>query len=169
VPAHLLRLFGIHQRLHRYVPRHDYLSGPSNPIADAASRDFNLSWPHLLKSLTPYLPKRASCQVWTPSNEVVSSVITALQNKRSTPESLWAEPRQPVQPRRSGKTTVLTWASTPFSKPSKTKYQSYKSLHSEFAVENLCPTAIPSSLDRLKITYGTLHRRSKVWGPRTNA
>ena len=78
VPAHLLRLFGIHQRLHRYVPRHDYLSGPSNPIADAASRDFNLSWPHLLNSLSPYLPKRASCQVWTPSNEVVSSVITAL-------------------------------------------------------------------------------------------
>ena len=25
VPAHLLRLFGIHQRFHRYVPRHDYL------------------------------------------------------------------------------------------------------------------------------------------------
>ncbi|CAK9058977.1 Uncharacterized protein (Fragment), partial [Durusdinium trenchii] len=25
VPPHLLRLFGIHQRLHRYVPRHDYI------------------------------------------------------------------------------------------------------------------------------------------------
>ena len=29
-PASLLRLFGIHQKFHRYVPRHDYLSGPSN-------------------------------------------------------------------------------------------------------------------------------------------
>ncbi|EJK75874.1 hypothetical protein THAOC_02391 [Thalassiosira oceanica] len=37
VPAHLLRLFGIHQRFRRYVPRHDYLASPSNPIADAAS------------------------------------------------------------------------------------------------------------------------------------
>ncbi|KAK1732369.1 hypothetical protein QTG54_016948 [Skeletonema marinoi] len=37
VPAHLLRLFGLHQRFHRYVPRHDYLSGPSNPVADATS------------------------------------------------------------------------------------------------------------------------------------
>ena len=37
VPAHLLRLFGIHQRFHRYIPRHDYLAGPSNPIADALS------------------------------------------------------------------------------------------------------------------------------------
>ena len=27
-PAHLLRLFGIHQRIHRYVPRFDYISGP---------------------------------------------------------------------------------------------------------------------------------------------
>ena len=41
VPAHLLRLFGIHRRFHRYVPRHDYLAGPSNPIADALSRDFD--------------------------------------------------------------------------------------------------------------------------------
>jgi hypothetical protein len=169
VPAHLLRLFGIHQRLHRYVPRHDYLSGPSNPIADATSRDFHLSWPHLLRNLSPYFPQRASCQIWKPSKEVVSSVITALQGKRSTPESLWVEPRLPVRFGRPGKTTVLTWAPTPFSKPSKTKYQSYKSLHSEFAVENLHPRAIPSSLDRLKITYGTLHRRSKVWGPLTHA
>ena len=28
-PAYLLRLFGIHQRYHRYVPRFDYISGPS--------------------------------------------------------------------------------------------------------------------------------------------
>ena len=165
VPAHLLRLFGIHQRFHRYVARHDYLSGPSNPVADATSRDFHLSWSELLTSLSPYLPKGASCQIWTPTNESVSSVISALQRKRLPPESLWAEPRPPRPSGRSGKTSVLTWASTPFSKPSKTKYHSYKSLHSEYVLENLHPMAIPSSLDRLKITYGTLHRRSKVWGP----
>ena len=43
VPAYLLRMFGIHQRYHRYVPRFDYISGPSNPVADALSRDFRLS------------------------------------------------------------------------------------------------------------------------------
>ncbi|KAL7523020.1 hypothetical protein ACHAWF_000323, partial [Thalassiosira exigua] len=43
-PAYLLRLFGIHQRFHRYVPRFDYLSGASNHIADALSRDFHLTW-----------------------------------------------------------------------------------------------------------------------------
>jgi len=35
VPAYLLRLFGVHECFHRYVPCHDYLSGLSNPIADA--------------------------------------------------------------------------------------------------------------------------------------
>ena len=166
-PAHLLRLFGIHQRFHRYVPRHDYLSGPSNPVADATSRDFHLAWPDLIDSLSPFLPQKASCQIWTPNKEIVSSVISALQRKRVNPESLWVEPKQPLQSGRSGKTTVLTWASIPFSKPSKTKYQSYKSLHSEYVLANLRPEAIPSSLDRSKITFGTLHRRSLVWGPTT--
>ncbi|GFH55146.1 hypothetical protein CTEN210_11622 [Chaetoceros tenuissimus] len=38
VTHQLLRLFGIHQRFHRYVPRHDYISGPSNPLADDSSQ-----------------------------------------------------------------------------------------------------------------------------------
>ena len=167
VPAHLLRLFGIHQRYHRYVPRHDYLAGPSNPVADATSRDFHLTWPELTTSLAPYLPKRASCQIWTPSDEIVSSVLSALQRKRLPPESLWVAPNPPRPYGTYGKGSVLNWASTPFSKPSKTKYQSYHSSHSEYVLANLQPGAIPSSLDRLKITYGTLHRRPRAWGPMT--
>lgn len=169
-PAHLLCLFGIHQRFHRYVPRHDYLSCPSNPVADATSRDFHLAWPDLIDSLSPFLLQKDSCQIWTPNKEIVSSVISALQRKRVNPESLWVEPEQPLQSGRSGKTAVLTWASIPFSKPSKTKYQSYKSLHIEYVLENLRPEAIPSSLDRSKITYGMLHQgggqrpTEEAWG-----
>ena len=55
-PAHLLRLFGIHQRFHRYVPRHDYFSGPSNLMADALSRDFELAWEELMARLEHHLP-----------------------------------------------------------------------------------------------------------------
>jgi hypothetical protein len=58
-PAYLLRLFGMHQRYHRYVPRFDYLSGPSNHIADALSRDFHLSWSQLIISLSDFLPQNA--------------------------------------------------------------------------------------------------------------
>ena len=59
-PAHLLRMFGIHQRYHRYVPRHDYLSGPSNPVADALSRDFHLKW--VAQLAEPPHPRR-QCQM----------------------------------------------------------------------------------------------------------
>jgi Reverse transcriptase (RNA-dependent DNA polymerase). len=45
VPPYLLRLLGMHQRLHHYVPRHDYIPGGSNPLADDASRLFHLSDP----------------------------------------------------------------------------------------------------------------------------
>ncbi len=43
-PAYLLRLFRMHQWFNRYVPRFDYISGPSYPIADSLSRNFDLNW-----------------------------------------------------------------------------------------------------------------------------
>jgi hypothetical protein len=167
-PAYLLRLFGIHQRFHRYVPRFDYLSGPSNHIADAASRDFDLPWPELYSQLKPFFPQNVGYQLYHPSPQIVSAVISALLRKQSSRESLLVEPKPPTQYGNSGSSSPLKWASTPFSKPSRTKYQSYKSLDNEFVLENLQPTEIQSGLDRLKITYGTLPRRSSTWGPMTH-
>ena len=167
VPAHLLRLFGIHQRYHRYVPRHDYQSGSSNPVADATSRDFHLSWEDLIADLAPLIPQSDTLQVWTPSSQIVSAVISALLKRRSEPGSLLVEPRPPTLSGTSGKSSVCTWPLTPFSKPSRTKYQSYKSSDREYVKEHLQPEAIQSGLERLKITYGRLHKRSEVWGPQT--
>ena len=170
VPAHLLRLFGIHQRFHRYVPRHDYLAGPSNPIADALSRDFELSWRELFDSLRAYLPAGKQCQIWTPTPKVVSAVLAALLKKRQTPDMLLTVPppaqqqdirRQPPPPQ-----PTLQWPSTPLSKPSKTKYSTYTKSADEFLPEDVLPQAIPSGLDRLKVPYGTLKRRPMIWGPR---
>jgi len=168
-PAYLLRLFSMHQRFHQYVPRFDYISGISNHVADALSRDFHLEWPDLISSLSSYFPQNAGYQVWTPSPQIVSAVISALLKKRSARESLMVEPPAPTQAGASGVSSQLTWASTPFSKPSKTKYPCYSSMPNEFVVENLQPTRIQSGLDRLKITYGSLDRRSQVWGPLTPA
>ena len=39
-PAHLLRLFGIHQHYHGYVPQRDYIPGKSNPLTNESSRLF---------------------------------------------------------------------------------------------------------------------------------
>ena len=166
-PAYLLRMFGIHQRYHRYVPRFDYLSGSSNPVADALSRDFHLTLSNVMLNLSHLLPQDVGYQVWTPRPALVSAVISALRRKQSPRESLLVEPTPPSPTGSSGSPSQLNWASTPFSKPSRTKYQSYKSSSSEFVTENLQPKAIQSGLDRLKITYGQLHRRSSPWGPRT--
>ena len=167
-PAYLLRLFGIHQRFHRYVPRFDYLSGASNHIADALSRDFHLTWPLLVDSLERFLPQHVGYQVWTPSPQIVSAVISALLRKRSQRESLLVVPPMPTLSGTYGSiSSPLSWASTPFSKPSKTKFQSFKSSPNEFVAENLLPANVQFGLDRLKITYGSLHRRSSTWGPMT--
>jgi hypothetical protein len=150
-PAYLLRLFGIHQHIHCYIPRLDYISGPSNHVADALSRHFDMTWPHLLSSLAPYIPQLDGCQIWTPSKHIVSAVTSALLRKPSSRESLLAVLPAEPQPGANGSTSPVIWASTPFSKPSMTKYRSYKSLHSEYTVANLQPAAIPSGLDWLRI------------------
>ena len=165
VPAYLLRLFGIHQRFHRYVPRFDYLSGASNLVADALSRDFHLSWPELYSHLSHCFDQAVGYQVWTPPPRLVSAVHFALRRKQSPRESILAAPALPSQRGRSGATSQVNWASTPFSKSSRTKFQSYKSSSNEFVPANLRPEAIQSSLARLKITYGALPRRSSQWGP----
>lgn len=168
VPAHLLRLFGIHQRFHRYVPRHDYLAGPSNPIADALSRDFELSWRELFASLDDYLPANTSCQVWTPTESVVSAVIAALLQKRQQPQALLIAPPEPTPYCHQVATqATLQWPSTPYAKPSSTRYTSYKKSTTEFKLADLTQRAIPSSLDRLKVPYGAIRRRRPIWGPRS--
>ena len=49
-PAYLLRLFGIHQRYHRYVPRFDYIAGSSNYVAVPSHAIFNCRGPRLSHS-----------------------------------------------------------------------------------------------------------------------
>ena len=168
-PAYLLRLFDIHQRYHRYLPRFDYLAGLSNHVADALSRDFHLTWPDIAAKLSPLLPQSPGFQVWTPAPSFVSAVVSALLRKQSPRESLLVVPPPVLDTGRSGSTTATSWASTPFSKPSATKCRCYKSSSSEFAPANLRPAEIESGLDRLKISYGRLRRRSSRWGPRIPA
>ena len=153
----------------RYVPRHDYIAGPSNPIADALSREFQLAWSEILAILAPYLP--TTPQIWTPSPQFVAAVLAALLQRHQPPESVLLLPAVPSYAGRDQQArspATIEWPSTPFSKPSSTKYHTYRSSHDEFIGRNLLPQVIPSSLDRLKITYGSLPRRPPVWGPKSS-
>ncbi len=146
----------MHQRLHRYIPHFDYISGSSNHIADALSRRFDEPWSHCAHSLcSHFLPQVTGFQRWIPSKLIASAVISALHRLPSCSESL-DELLAPPQHGTNGSSLPVTWASTPFSKPSKTKFLSYKSSPNKFIQENLQPTAIPSSLGQLKITCGAL-------------
>ena len=169
VPPHLLRLFGIHQRLHRYVPRHDYIPGGSNPLADDASRLFHLNDHDFLTHFNTMYPQPLSYHYATPTPAMTSAVISALLKKPYNVESLRDEMPAPTPTGTPGAVSQLSWASTPFSKPSRTRYQSYKSSSTEFEKEHLQSTAIPSSLERLKITYGALDKRSPCWATRIHA
>ena len=168
-PAHLLRLFGIHQRYHRYVPRHDYIPGPSNPIADDASRLSHLSNSAFLSHFNKNYPQPIPYQLVPPTPSLLSAVTSALRRRTCNVESLLAEPCLPTAIGQNGSPTQISWASTPYSKPSKIKYPSFKSSCTEFDMANSQPTRIKSSLDRLKSTYGLLHRRTSPWGPQTHA
>ena len=165
--AHLLRLFGLHQRYHRYVPRHDYLSGPSNPLADASSRLFHLPNTQFLSAMNSLYPQKIGFQQLHLEQKVISSVICALQRRRSKMGSLLVEPGPLDQRGPSGKASVLNWPSIPYSKPSRTKYLSYRSLHNDFVKEKLEARTMPYALEQLRITYGKLLRRSSVWGTKT--
>ena len=167
-PAHLLRLFGLHQRYHRYVPRHDYLSGPSNPLADASSRLFLLDNAQFLTHIHSLYTQPTPFRLLNIEPKVISCVISALLKKPCSPESLLVEPKLPSPPGDAGKPSAWEWPSIPYSKPSRVKYQSYRSLPNVFEQEKLLQKDVPSALERLRITYGTLAKRSLVWGPMTH-
>ena len=165
VPAHLLRLFGVHQRFHRYVPRHDYLAGPSNPVADALSRDFDLAWGKLMGTLESHFPSGSGYQIWEPAPQFVDAVLMALVRKRQSPECLLVEPPLAQQQTHSLVANKLEWPSIPTSKPSRVKYVTYKKANDTLIREDYHTHRIPSGLDRLKVTYGQLAHRPDIWGP----
>ncbi len=168
-PAHLLRLLGIHQRTHRYVPRHDYIPGKSNPLADDASRLFHLSDSQFFSHFTSTYPKPNSYRLVTPMSKMTSAVISALRTKTCNVASLQGEPPPTLHIGTNGSSSHLDWASTPFSRPSAVKSPFSKFSSEESEPVDPQPADVKSSLARLRSTYGALRRRTSQWGPRTPA
>jgi hypothetical protein len=129
VSPHLLRLFGIHQRLHRYVPHHDYIPSGSNPLADDASRLFYLSDHEFLTHFNTVYPQPLSYHYAMLTPSLVSAVILVLLKKPYNVELLRDKMLAPTHTGDPGVISELNWASTPFSKPSRTRYRVLQVFH----------------------------------------
>jgi hypothetical protein len=136
------------------------------PLADDASRLFQLDDCQFLTHFNSIHQQPLSFQLETPNPSLLYAVTSALLKKRYNMASLLDEAPVQTPIGNPGVSTQLSWASIPFSKPAKTKYQSYKSPSSEYDKAHLQRSAIPSSLEWLKITYGALGKRSSCWADR---
>lgn len=81
-PAYLLRLQAFHQRHHRYVPRHDYIPGESNVMADKASRAWDLVDSQLVTFFNREYPQTEPwrlCQLLPETNSAVTSALSVMR------------------------------------------------------------------------------------------
>ena len=148
-PAYLLRLFGMHQCYHRYVPRFNYISGVSNPVEDTLFRCFDLTWPELILQLYPSLCQKCGYQVLAPPSAFASTINLALLQKQYPKECVLVALAPPSGCGTSGSASTLSRALTPFSKPLRTNFESYKFSCTDYVSSNLRPTEIKSGLGRL--------------------
>ena len=104
-------------------------------------------------------------QVWEPSPKMVKAVLTAIMRERQDPKCLLEAP--PTSQERSPEFIVdkVDWPYMSTSKPLRVKYAAYRKAEDEFVRADYHTSRIPSGLDRLKVTYGSLSRRPEVWGP----
>jgi hypothetical protein len=84
--AYLLRVHSLHARLLRYIPSHDYIPGPTNGMADCASRKFDLSSNEFLTHFNSVFPQPSPWIECHPRQEMISLTISALSKKRWKPE-----------------------------------------------------------------------------------
>ena len=92
-------------------------------------------------------------------------MLAALERKRQPPESVLVVP-PPAQQQVAGlPVNKIQWPSMPTTKPSSESYGRYCKADDEFVRGDLRASRIPSGLERLKVSYGRLGRRPRVWGP----
>jgi hypothetical protein len=167
--AYLLRLQAVHQRFHRYVPRHDYIPGKANAMADDCSRRWDLSDAALLTYFNATYPQVASWELSRLRPPMNSALTSALYRQRSDPASFLAVPPAPTNIGSSGWISPTPLASTPASPISKTPSPSSKSSPPAIATAASLPAASPSALAQWKTPYvPSVRCLPGAWGPGTS-
>ena len=164
--ATILRQAAMHQRFHRYLSLKDYVPGRDNVLADDASRLSHLSDADFLSHFNITYPQRQPWLLYPLSSAILSSAISALRNKMSSPASflLPPVPRQATGP--SGPPSVSPSTSTLPCVRSQTLSPTSKSLLSDTGAVTSTPHDVLSVVAPWKVPYGVLARRSRQWGPR---
>jgi hypothetical protein len=140
-------------------------------MSDDASRLHDLTDSEFFAHFNSTYPQQASWKLWTPTPSIISAVTLSLQWKPCDPMLLLNVPPAPTAaPDNSGPISVMTWPSTPYSPPTSKILQlpSSKFLPSNTALAPLRPKVSLSDLAPLKMPYGVLGRRSRVWGNPTH-
>ena len=168
--AYLLRLQSHHQRIHRYVPTHDYIPGPANAMADLCSRAWHLTDSQLLHHFNTTYPQKHTWHVCQLNSDLNLELISALWRTATPMMSLpkTPSPRIPlgtfgidsVRPTQSIHTSKIL-------KPAKILSLSSSSSPSSTARESCPPAASLSDLNVWRTPFVRWVRRSPGWGPRT--
>ena len=167
-PPRLLRLQTLHQRRHRYVPRHDFIAGENNKLADDASRLSHLTDSQFLYYFNTKYPQRLSWRLWTPPLQLQQLLTSTLLGSASTQE--YAPPLTAPLPAigADGARFASSWPSTPYSHNSRTPSRYCKSSLLDTGQAKLHQVEKGSGHELWKVPYGRLGKRLPVWGPLTH-
>jgi hypothetical protein len=167
--AYLLRIHALHQRHHRYIPLHDFISGVDNVLADQCSRLFHLTDQQLLSHFDLAFPQTMPWQQFQLRGATLSALISALSRKRPDLASLLNAPKQRRRIGPVGKSSAWNTTSNPSSATVTTPSPSYKSSRSATAMDATPQKVNPLDLERWRTPSVRWARRSPNWGPRTSA
>jgi hypothetical protein len=165
--AYILHLQALHQCVHRYAPRHDYLPGEMNAMTDDCSRLWDLSDSQLLAHFYYLYPRPNSWRFFSLKPEMLSAVASAFSKMRSDPASFLHAPVQPIDIGNVGSPFAMSTISTRSYLTCQTRSQSSKFLQHATEAEKLHPVVNLSDLVRWTTPYVRWARASPMWGPKT--
>ena len=166
--AYLLRLQALHQRQYRYVPRRDYIPGPSNTMADTLSREHSWTDTELLTHFNALFPQELPWTLLRLSKPMRSKLMLALSRRRCDGQFAPDIGKRRIDIARSGMTTVCQKTSTQISGTLREiRSSASKCLPHDIATDELPQAVDPSSLGQWRTPCVRWGRASPWWGPKT--
>lgn len=166
--AYLLRLNSLHQRQHRYVSTHNHIAGPSNVMADDASRLWHLTDDELLSHFNARYPQVSPWQLWTLTPAANSALIGSLFRRPPDHAFLHNASLPPAHPDACGPCSAQPPAVTPTPCPPIRSHCCYSSPNASAAALSH-PAVDRCGLATWRKSSAPWARRTPGWGPLTLA